>query len=56
MWGDIWIVAGEPAEEMNLCSLNYMLKSIENEKPNHLRSAALEEILILEHLHRTNNL
>ena len=46
MGGDIWIVAREPAEEMNLRSLNYMLKSIENEKPNHLRSAALEEILI----------
>lgn len=44
--GDIWIAAGEPAEEMNLHSLNYMLKSIENEKPNHPRSAALEEILI----------
>lgn len=36
----------EPVGEMNLGSQNYTLKSVENEKTNHPRSAVLEEILI----------
>lgn len=36
----------EPVEEMNVGFQNYMLKSVENEKTNHPRSAVLGEVLI----------